>query len=192
MRRFFTDKSAISWQVILLVALVSLVMVHPSESSAETLFGHIVSCTDGDTCTLLDRSKVQHEIRLFAIDAPETSCHSRDASKDDYCSEKSQPFGKASKRSISELVFGKEVIVELQLGDSYGREIGTIWADNINANLEQVRRGYAWMYRKYARQGMSAEEFSEMETAEKDAQDHHRGLWSDIEPTPPWEFRHRH
>jgi endonuclease YncB( thermonuclease family) len=43
--------------------------------------GRVVSVADGDTITVLDRDKHQHEIRLNGIDAPE----------------KEQPFGNRSR-----------------------------------------------------------------------------------------------
>lgn len=180
----------ISWQEIILIAIFGLVMIVP-DAKAETLFGVVVGVTDGDTATVLDSDNSQHEIRLFAIDAPETSCHAKKASAyDDSCQETSQPFGKAAKKSLASMIYGQQVNVELQPGNSYGREVGTIWAGNINANLEQVRRGYAWMWRQYAKRGMLPEEYKEMDEAEKSARDHNLGLWSEPHPQEPWEFRH--
>lgn len=183
-------KYDIKWQELLFMALIALVMF-PLDSRADTLLGKVVGVTDGDTATVLDSDNRQHEIRLFAIDAPETSCHAKKPSAyDDSCTETSQPFGKAAKKSLASMIFGQQVHVELQPGDSYSREVGTIWVGNLNANLEQVRRGYAWMWRQYAKRGMSAEEFHEMEEAEKSAKDHKLGLWQDTNPQPPWGFRH--
>lgn len=185
----------VNWKVLAILALFSSGMFfgHPAEAGnyRGSLQGRCVGVTDGDTATILDSDNKQHEIRLFGIDAPETTCHARKPSEwDDACTEHGQPFGKAAKKSLAEMVFGKEVNVELQAGDSYGREIGTIWVGNINANLEQVHRGYAWMWRQYAKHGILPEDYKEMELAEKSAQDHHLGLWSDPHPLEPWEYRH--
>jgi endonuclease YncB( thermonuclease family) len=38
---------------------------------AETYTGRVVGVSDGDTITVLDRSNVQHKVRLSGIDAPE-------------------------------------------------------------------------------------------------------------------------
>jgi endonuclease YncB( thermonuclease family) len=177
--------------ILCILMLITPMMLFVSNSHADTLFGTVVGVTDGDTITLLDGDKVQHTIRLFAIDSPETSCHAKTPSTyDDACVEQSQPFGRAAKKSLSDLVFGKQVNVELQPGSSYSREIGTVWVKNINANLEQVKRGYAWMYRQYAKRGLFPDEYKEMEQAEHEAQEHGLGLWSDSRPTPPWDYRH--
>ena len=52
----------------------------------------------------------------------------------------------------------------------------------VDANAEQVKRGMAWVYRQYARD-------QNLYILEHDAKAERRGLWIDISPTPPWEFR---
>lgn len=74
---------------------------------AAIIDGRVVGVADGDTVTVLDANKVQHKIRLSGIDAPE----------------KKQPFGERSKESLSDLVFGKDVSVETDKRDRYGREV---------------------------------------------------------------------
>jgi endonuclease YncB( thermonuclease family) len=136
-------------------------------ANAETLSGRVVGVHDGDTITVLDAQKRQHRIRLAQIDAPE----------------KRQPFGERSKQSLSELVFGKQVTADCPTTDRYGRQVCTVFVGNTNANLEQVRRGMAWVYRRYATE-------KQYFLAEAEAKDAKRGLWVDPNPIPPWEFRH--
>ena len=89
--------------------------------------GRVVAIADGDTITVLDADRVQHRIRLGGIDAPE----------------KGQAFGTRSKESLSDLVFSKAVTVETGKMDRYGREIGKVLVDGLDANLQQVSRGFA-------------------------------------------------
>lgn len=160
---------------------------------AEELFGRVVGVTDGDTVTVLvDGQNRQYEVRLFAIDSPETSCHQkRPSASDDACVEHGQPFGKAAKRSLSDLVYGQNVKVVLQRGESYGRAIGTIWVDGVNANLEQVRRGMAWHYKRYAAKEQTPADYDAFDQAEKSARWGRVGLWSSAgNAVAPWEYRH--
>lgn len=189
----FLDKEffGMKFGELLLICLCLVPMIFSGNSRADTLEGITIGCTDGDTLTILDANKQQHVIRLFAIDSPETSCHAQTDQNDGSCVEQGQPFGKAAKRSLCELTFQKSVIVETQPGNSYGREIGTVWAGPINVNLEQVKRGYAWMYRQYAKRGLFPDEYAEMEHAEHEAQENGLGLWSVTGNIPPWEYRHR-
>lgn len=180
----------LNWKYALLIGLMCLPMLLADAARAETLSGKCVGVTDGDTITVLDAENHQHTIRLFAIDAPETSCHAKQPSTwDDECVEHSQPFGKAAKKIMASMVFGKQVQVVLQPGSTYGREIGTVWAGDINANLELVRKGYAWVYHQYTRH-MSDADRNELNAAETNAREQHFGLWSDSSPTPPWDWRH--
>jgi endonuclease YncB( thermonuclease family) len=135
--------------------------------SAETLTGRVVGVSDGDTITVLDETNHQTRIRLHQIDAPE----------------KSQDFGARSKQSLSDLVSGKQVSVEVATTDKYGRTVGKVLVGDVDANLEQVKQGMAWVYRQYANDPAYF-------AAEEAAKSGKLGLWSQSNPAPPWEFRH--
>lgn len=57
--------------------------------------------------------------------------------------EKKQDFGQRSKQSLSELIYGKPVKVDVADIDKYGRTVGKIWSGATDINLEQVKRGMA-------------------------------------------------
>lgn len=99
----------------------------PALAHAEVIVGRVVGVADGDTVTVLDANKQQHKIRLAGIDAPE----------------KRQPFGQRSKESLSALVFARQVTVETDKKDRYGREVGKVRVDGVDANLERLKRGFA-------------------------------------------------
>ncbi|HEY3046091.1 MAG TPA: thermonuclease family protein [Polaromonas sp.] len=141
-------------------------------ADAETIAGKVVGVADGDTVTVLDAAKVQHKIRLTGIDAPE----------------KAQPFGQRSKQNLSNLVFAKQVVVEAGKSDRYGRTVGKVVVGGIDANLEQVRAGYAWHYKKYERE-QSIEDRVAYAAAESSARAARAGLWRDAVQMPPWDWR---
>lgn len=140
--------------------------------SAETINGRVVGVADGDTVTVLDASNMQWKIRLMGIDAPE----------------KKMPFGQKSKEHLSDLVFNKLVSVEYSKQDKYGRTVGKIIADGVDANLEQVKAGMAWHYKQYQKE-QSPEERVSYSDAEEQARSRRKGLWIDAEPIPPWDWR---
>ena len=70
--------------------------------------------------------------------------------------------------------------------DTYGRTVGKVLVDGIDANLEQVKAGMAWHYRKYAKE-QAVEDRATYAQAEDQARAGQRGLWRDPEPVPPWE-----
>ena len=73
--------------------------------------GKVVAVTDGDTIKVLDSTNTQYKVRLTGIDAPE----------------RGQPFGTASKDNLAQMVAGKEVFVESDKKDRYGRVLGKVW-----------------------------------------------------------------
>lgn len=142
-------------------------------SSAETpLHGRVVSVADGDTVTLLDTENKQYKIRLAGIDAPE----------------KGQPFGKQSKANLSLLAFGRIALAECSKQDRYKRHVCKVLVNEVDVNLEQVRQGYAWHYEKY-QQEQSLEDRANYSDAQRTATVQRRGLWSDVSPVPPWDWR---
>lgn len=131
--------------------------------------GRVVAVLDGDTITVLDRGNSQHRIRFAGIDAPE----------------KGQAFGQAAKKRLSDLVFGRDVRIEVQDQDRYGRTIGRVWAGDLDINQDMIRSGFAWAYRNYLREPLRTPYLA----TEAEARRAGRGLWRDPSPIPPWEWR---
>ena len=145
--------------------LLALIILSSYLFSLE-LIGKVVKVSDGDTVTILTSDKTQHKIRLNDIDAPE----------------KKQAFGNKSKDNLAKYIAGKTVTVEYQKKDKYKRVLGTIYYNNTDINLQQVKDGYAWVYKKYSNNQTYYK-------AEKVARDKKVGLWVDKNPLEPWEFR---
>jgi endonuclease YncB( thermonuclease family) len=116
-------------------AIIAICTFYVSVAHAETFSGKVVLVADGDTITVLTQSKQQHKIRLAEIDAPE----------------KTQPFGTKSKQSLSDVCFGKEAEITPRAVDRYKRTVARVRCEGVDANAEQVNRGMAWVYRKYAK-----------------------------------------
>jgi len=130
--------------------------------------GRVVSVHDGDTLTvLIDRRQVR--VRLTDIDAPELR----------------QPFGTRSRQSLSDLCFGKTAALDVRGQDRYQRTLARVTCAGTDANSEQVRRGYAWTFVRYARRD------SALYALQGEARAAHRGLWADPLPTPPWDWRRK-
>jgi endonuclease YncB( thermonuclease family) len=131
------------------------------------LTGHVVRIADGDTVSILDHSNTQHKVRLFGIDTPE----------------RDQPYGKAAKKVLAQLIGEKPVDVVIVTTDSYGREVGTLYSDGVNINVAMVARGYAWWYQYYAPHEHALQE------AEQQARAQDLGLWAEPRPIAPWDWR---
>lgn len=134
---------------------------------SEAQASKVIGVLDGDTIDILENGK-SLRIRLANIDAPE----------------KSQPFGQASKKSLSDLCFGKDATSTPGTIDRYGRTVAVIKCNGIEANITQVERGLAWVYEHYNKD-------ARLPALERVARANHTGLWHDSLPTPPWKYRHK-
>lgn len=152
--------------------LFSCLFLFSLAAFADQIQGKVVGVADGDTLTVLDEQKTQHKIRLMGIDAPE----------------KGQPYGDASKRSLSDLAFGQLVVVDYNKRDRYGRIIGKVIQNGKDLNVEQVKRGLAWHYKQYQNE-QELDDRSLYANEEYLAQRDRRGLWADKEPVAPWDYR---
>lgn len=136
------------------------------------VIGKVVGVHDGDTATVLDKDKTQYKFRFNGIDAPELK----------------QDFGNKSKQNLSDLIFGKEVTVIFNKVDKYGRFVGKIMVNGIDANLEQIKAGLAWHYKKYANEQSEADRktYSDAEIQAKNAK---LGFWIMPNPISAWDYR---
>lgn len=110
--------------------LLTILLFIGLNSYAAMLSGKVIHISDGDTVHLLTPDKVTHKIRLNDIDAPESK----------------QAFGNKSKENLKKYIYQKNVVVEYKNKDRYGRILGTIYLNNKDINLQQVKDGYAWVY----------------------------------------------
>jgi len=122
---------------------------------------------DGDTFWIDDGSPKGLKIRLIGVDAPESRNSFR---------KKKAPFGKEATKYMKNLIDGKKVRLEYDVGrtDRYGRTLAYVWLeDGTFVNAQILKDGYATVMTvppnvKYA----SA--FLKLERA---ARRHRRGLW---------------
>lgn len=127
---------------------------------AETVAGRCVTVIDGDNIDVMIGSAVVR-VRLFGIDAPELE----------------QAFGQQARASLSGAILGKDVVVEIP--SSYNGELGLVSYNGKDINGGLVRIGLAWCDR-------SNGTYSQLQEEARYAK---RGLWSNPNPIPPWDFR---
>jgi len=153
-------------------AVAVLALTACGAATAAEFDGTIVGVADGDTVTLLDASKTQHRIRLDGIDAPE----------------RTQPYGQRARQSLADLAHGRTAHADCPKVDRYGRAVCRVIVDGVDIGFEQIRRGFAWHYVKYAHEQRQSDRAS-YALAEHEARLAQTGLWSFSDPTPPWDYR---
>lgn len=130
--------------------------------------GKVTVVVDGDTMTVMRETKSER-IRLYGVDCPE----------------KNQDFGQRARQFAYDMVFGKEVEVELITKDRHGYSLAIVKVDGQALNRKLIEAGLAWVdiklcYRK---------ECHEWSQLQDHAQQAKVGLWSTPGPIPPWEFK---
>lgn len=131
--------------------------------------GRVVSVEDGDTCTVLDEGGRRHRVSLYGVDAPEHG----------------QPYWSPAKESLSAKIYGHDIRFDPVEVDSEGRNCGRVYVGDHHINVDQVREGYGWHHTEH-------QNIPEFTAAEREAREHHRGLWKDRQPVEPWKYRHEH
>jgi len=131
----------------------------------------LLSVGDGDTVRVIDKAGTKITIRLACIDAPETS---------------QKNSGKWSTQTLKRLIQGKPIYIKPQVQDRYGRTVAEIYQGSSNVNLEMVKLGAAFAYRKYLKQCDS----NAYLTAEAEAMNRKIGVWGPYKvDLKPWDYR---
>ena len=127
-----------------------------------------VRVIDGDTLTVADENQNLHRIRIVGMDAPELA----------------QPYGRAAKAALSELVLHKEVHVVPAGVDKYNRELAQLRQNSVIGQLDVAEtmisnsHAFSWGGVHYKAQEYAAT--------------HRLGIWSDLRyQERPWLYRRR-
>lgn len=147
------------------------------DASRNKSTGKVESVTDGDTVKIrpLDGGK-PYRCRLYGIDAPETGSRDRPG----------QQYGGEAKEALEKLVGGKIVKILLTGEKTHNREVCIVYLDGADINLEMIKLGYAWAYRKF----LKSEDSMNYIAAETAAKRKKLGLWQQNNPTRPGKFKH--
>jgi len=141
--------------------------IYTSSTTSKILDG-VTNVIDGDTINLfLFSSGNIVRSRLNGIDCPE----------------KGKPFYEEATKYASDLCLYKQVSLIKYEKDKYDRLIvDIILPEGKNLSEEIVQAGFAWWYHLYSDNLV-------LKQLENEAKIARRGLWSQPNPIPPWEFR---
>jgi endonuclease YncB( thermonuclease family) len=143
-----------------------------SQDTPESLQVKVIRILDGDTIEVLDLNNNTTRIRLQGIDAPE----------------KTQAFGNRARQRLSDLVFNKNVTIQISDHDVYGRAIAKVLIDNNDICLQLISEGFAWHFKRYAQNQIPNDRLT-YSAAEETSRERKIGLWADSDPIPPWQYR---
>ena len=134
--------------------------------------GIIINVVDGDTVHLLNLKDNKLSVRLHHIDAPELD----------------QLYGKESKFLLEQLILNKKVTIFSDKKDKYKRLLGVISLDKVDVNLEMIKAGAAWHFKKYAKFDQAQDQYQIYDENEHQAKLKKIGLWKE-KAISPWLWR---
>lgn len=152
-----------------MIRLISFFLFISLTTFSQTTFtAKVVGIKDGDTVVVLDSLNNQTTLRLAEVDCPE----------------KSQPFGTKAKQFTSDQIYLKTIKYIVTDTDRYGRSIAMVYYDTDTKYLsaEIIKAGMGWHYKRYSTS-------KELAYFEIKARKEKIGLWLDINPIEPWEWR---
>ena len=150
---------------IITCLVLALVVSCPSLSWADFV-AKVVMVHEGDLLTIRHDGRSQM-IYLKDIDCPDLK----------------QPYGKQAKHATAAFVGNREVVVRALVRDKQGRTSAEVHLPNgPNIGRELVKEGLAW-WKRSGSGDLSLGDLEELARAE------HKGLWSEPDPVPPWNWK---
>ena len=162
---------------VLITFLLLIIPVFPC--GAYEISGVVTKVIDGDTFHLLPDLSAPSNVRVHKDGTISVRLRGCDAP------EKDQPYGQEAKQHLASLILRNRVKVQIMDVDRYGRVVGYVFLNGKNINLEQIKSGHAWAYTEFLDRPYASEFYE----AEKEARKKRLGLWKQLNPLPPWEWR---
>jgi len=135
---------------------------------ANSFVGKVIEINDGDEITIFNMNRPVR-IRLIGMDAPE----------------RNQPFGDIARQHLSDLVYGKQVLVEYSGIGEHSSLIGRVLLNDLDISAQMIRDGAAWFDSRATLSDSQRDIYFQSEQA---ARKEHRGLWQSEGAIAPWEF----
>lgn len=137
-----------------------------NEADTNFIPAEVIRVVDGDTVKVKVDGK-EETVRLLLIDTPETVHPSKPV----------QPFGPEASSFTKELLTGKEIQLEMDIGerDKYGRLLAYVYVDGNMVNEMLLEKGLARVAYIYEPNTKYVDDFYEIQ---KQAQQKEVGIWS--------------
>ncbi|MBL8509048.1 MAG: thermonuclease family protein [Chitinimonas sp.] len=145
----------------------------PSPGDGQALRGRVTKVADGDTLEVMLANGSTLNVRLAYVDAPESA----------------QPDGTVAGLMLAKQVLGRQVLLNLQGQDKYGRSVAEVRLGEVDIGLAQVQAGHAWHYEQYARGKQAALAYGRYQAAQLMARQQGSGLWGRAGAQAPWDYR---
>ena len=148
------------------IGIAFAIMTSAMAPADETMEAKVKRVIDGDSILVVDSNDTEFEAQLEGIDAPEMK----------------QEFGKESLEALTKMLKDQKVKLTWKSKDTYDRLLAQVYVADKHVNIEMLRSGMAWHFKRYNK----SEELAKIELEAKQAK---KGLWSKESPVAPWDYR---
>jgi endonuclease YncB( thermonuclease family) len=148
------------------IGIAFAIMTSAIAPADETMEAKVKRVIDGDSILVVDSNDTEFEAQLEGIDAPEMK----------------QEFGKESLEALTKMLKDQKVKLTWKSKDTYDRLLAQVYVADKHVNIEMLRSGMAWHFKRYNK----SEELAKIELEAKQAK---KGLWSKESPVAPWDYR---
>jgi endonuclease YncB( thermonuclease family) len=157
-------------------------LAHPVVAESDRAGRQVTHVIDGDTPEVSPPIEGARPVRLLNIDTPEIG----GATQEPWATEAGEQLRRLVPRRTEVTVRTDTVLI-----DQYGRALGHLVrnGDSLNVNRHQLRTGHAVLHVLWP----NVAGFEDYRRAQRDAQEHGRGIWDPADPLEelPYEYRLR-
>lgn len=170
MLRAMLRDAALCWVCWSVVATVAAAPQRSAPGGGEVLLGAVVlRVVDGDSLWVRPPGGAPLRLRISGVDAPEIC----------------QRHGREARDALASRLQGQKLRVTLQHRDTYDRWLARLEGPDGDVGAWLVGQGHAWSMRWQHNPGP----YAVQESAARKAR---RGLFVEVRPEPPRDFRRRH
>lgn len=179
------DQKLLLWLVVV-VFIVTL-------SGCQTLFGAakypVKRVSDGDTLTVIDPKGSDIHVRFACVDAPEIPHSAKERESRKLKDINQFKWGIEAQERLQQLIHqgGDRVNLTITDRDRYGRQVAEVrLRDGTLVQEVLARSGLVLVFEPYLKNCPDA---ATVQQAQAQAQQQHKGVWSDPKFIEPWKFR---
>jgi len=145
--------------------------------------------SDGDTIRVVNAKGDEFTVRFACVDAPEIPHSLKERNSQSRVDADQFKWGLRSQQQLQKLIQqgGDRVNLTITDSDRYGRKVSEVrLGDGTLVQEVMAREGLVLVYAPYLKNCPSA---AIVERAATQAQEQHRGIWSDAKFVAPWKYR---
>ncbi len=155
----------------LAILLFSFILFSAVVEAGNPLY-KVITVVDGDTVKIRDYRGLTITVNLYGVDAPETG----------------QKGGRNAMKMFDAMIGSKNITLAKKTESGKNVTTARVYLNGISINAAMVKSGHAWV----TQASCTKIECENWVIFQQFASTNKKGLWQEIKPLPPWEWRRQH